>query len=80
MEICNRARNVCIVIFDVFVLFSELAGCQTTYEKNLNEYLLQHRRYIILKLKYRTDGRRRLGRPLKRPSDEAETGTLKPNL
>jgi hypothetical protein len=68
-----------MVIFDVFVLFSELAGCQTTYEKNLNEYLVQHRSYIILKLKYRTHGRRRLGRPLKRPSDEYEAGTLKTN-
>jgi hypothetical protein len=68
-----------MVNFDVFVLFSELAGFQTTYEKNLNEYLDQHQRYIILMLKYRTDVRRRLVRPLNRPLDEAETGTLTSN-
>jgi hypothetical protein len=31
------------------------------------------------KLNYRTNGRRRLGRPLKRLLDEAETGLLRPN-
>jgi hypothetical protein len=30
-------------------------------------------------LKYRTNGRRQLGRPLKRILDDAETGLLRPN-
>jgi hypothetical protein len=35
MEICHRVRNVCMVTFDMFVLFTELAG-RRDISKELN--------------------------------------------
>jgi hypothetical protein len=53
------------------MILVKLAG---TYKKNE-----QHKDTKAM-LNNRPNGRRRLGRPLKKLLDEAETGLLKPNL
>jgi hypothetical protein len=52
------------------------------YKSNCLQHVtrMNNNRMPKIMLTYRPNGRRRLGRPLKRLSHEAETGLLRPNL